>query len=1444
MGAISLRAQSGSGSAGVVPRLIKFSGEVNPQITQITQTKENENGKSQSPAVVALSFSLYELQEAGSPLWSESQKVQLDEQGRYTVLLGATQPEGLPLDLFTSGRALWLGVQPQLPGATEQPRVLLVAVPYALKAADADTLGGFPASAFLAATASQLGGTSSQSGSAGIVNGQRTTDNGPPTSAPQPGAPCPSVTSDGTATANSIAMFTTNCNLEASAITQTSGNIGISGASPANTKFQITDTAPPDSGIHYTNHELLNTSVTKNGTNKGLTFVMDASNMTIPAGVTDSGYRVGVEGAAYANTAAFAGTLATQYGVWGRAGIFGATVGAKVSNAYAGYFDIFNSVAGTTITNAYGVYINNSATTGTITNRYDLYAASANAKSYFAGNVGIGTTTPAAKLEVNGTTKFDMPVAFAAAQTFAGNGAGLTNVNAATLDGTSPGNFIQNGTSPQAGANFNIAGSGALGGILSLPATTTVSVGVIDLGGSPFIHACCPESTENTFVGTNAGTYLGGFTANASTHGGVGANTAVGDNALSHVTSGYWNTAIGDDALVSTSTGIANTAIGYAALSQNFAGIGNTAVGLSALLINETGQGNTAIGEGALSGSTAGDNVAVGAAAGQNLKTGSSNIIVGTSAGTRFFSNESNNIDIGNYGVSGESGVVRIGTSGTQARAFIAGITGVTPKGASPLPVVIDSNGQLGTGTSAVGTVTSVASGAGLTGGPITTSGTLSLASASCGAGQAAVALPLACSPFATLGRNTFAGTQTISNGNLWFSSGNGGNNVGLGTQALFANTTGQFDTATGYQALFDNTTGGANTASGSNALQENTTGSWNVAMGYWSLSSNTTGNNNTASGLAALYYNTTGSGNTAVGASAGDFYGSPPFPTKGSNSTFLGAGATATVDGLTNATAIGANSQVGESNALVLGNGAMVGIGTSTPQYALDVQGTGNFAGAVTVTGLTAGNCLQAGTGGLLTTTASPCGSGGGGTITGVTAGTDLTGGGTSGVVTLNVDTTKVPQLGTPNTFAATQTVGSGDLSVSNGNLDLPGTTGAAAGVINLGGLPFIQDCCFDTFQGYTNMFIGVLAGNFTTTGVYNTASGTNALYSNTSGSNNTASGTSALYSNTAGSYNTASGSGALGANTTGNYNTASGFTALALNTAGFDNTANGYQALYSNTTPINPTDSSYNTASGFWALHSNTTGSANTASGWGALDTNITGGYNTATGVSALQLNSTGSYNTASGNGALAGNTTGSFNTAVGYGADVASGNLTSATAIGACALVRASNALVLGAYGAGECVGITANTKVGIDVESPSNIFTVLQGGGHAIADGWDTYSSRRWKSDIQSLHGALGKVERLRGVSYTYTANGKHDIGMIAEEVGRVVPEVVSYEENGKDARGIDYARLTALLVEAVKQQQAEIRQLQAEVGRLKRAQARPARHVAQKPKPRPATRVAF
>jgi len=96
---------------------------------------------------LGLTLSLYAEQEGGDPLWRESQMVQTDEQGRYTVLLGATEEEGLPLELFTGGMAQWLGLQVQ--GGEEQARVLLVTVPYALKAADADTVGGKPLSSLV-----------------------------------------------------------------------------------------------------------------------------------------------------------------------------------------------------------------------------------------------------------------------------------------------------------------------------------------------------------------------------------------------------------------------------------------------------------------------------------------------------------------------------------------------------------------------------------------------------------------------------------------------------------------------------------------------------------------------------------------------------------------------------------------------------------------------------------------------------------------------------------------------------------------------------------------------------------------------------------------------------------------------------------------------------------------------------------------------------------------------------------------------------------------------------------------------------------------------------------------------------------------------------------------------------------------------------------------------
>src|SRR4029077_6850521 len=130
-----------------VPRLVKFAG-----------TLKDELGKPRT-GVVGITFAIYKDQEGGAALWLETQNVELDEQGRYTVLLGSAKSEGLPLELFTAGEPRWLGVQVNLAKEVEQPRVLLVSVPYALKAADAETVGGKPLSSFVLASPSSGGGT-------------------------------------------------------------------------------------------------------------------------------------------------------------------------------------------------------------------------------------------------------------------------------------------------------------------------------------------------------------------------------------------------------------------------------------------------------------------------------------------------------------------------------------------------------------------------------------------------------------------------------------------------------------------------------------------------------------------------------------------------------------------------------------------------------------------------------------------------------------------------------------------------------------------------------------------------------------------------------------------------------------------------------------------------------------------------------------------------------------------------------------------------------------------------------------------------------------------------------------------------------------------------------------------------------------------------------------
>jgi hypothetical protein len=172
--------------------------------------------------------------------------------------------------------------------------------------------------------------------------------------------------------------------------------------------------------------------------------------------------------------------------------------------------------------------------------------------------------------------------------------------------------------------------------------------------------------------------------------------------------------------------------------------------------------------------------------------------------------------------------------------------------------------------------------------------------------------------------------------------------NVGVGYQALRANTTGANNSAHGYRALYSNTTGANNTATGLNALYSNTTGINNTATGLLALRFNTTGTGNAALGYAALYENTTGGSNTAIGREAGRFIADGTTAnTSTSNSVFLGYNTKALADSQTNQIVIGDTAVGLGSNTAILGNSSItktqlqgnVGIGTASPVGKLEVQ-------------------------------------------------------------------------------------------------------------------------------------------------------------------------------------------------------------------------------------------------------------------------------------------------------------------------------------------------------------------------------------------------------------------------------------------------------------------------------------------------------------------------
>jgi hypothetical protein len=358
-------------------------------------------------------------------------------------------------------------------------------------------------------------------------------------------------------------------------------------------------------------------------------------------------------------------------------------------------------------------------------------------------------------------------------------------------------------------------------------------------------------------------------------------------------------------------------------------------------------------------------------------------------------------------------------------------------------------------------------------------------------------------------------------------------------------------------------------------------------------------------------------------------------------------------------------------------------------------------------------------------------------------------------------------------------------------------------------------------------------------TTGLGNTATGWHSLFANTAGNlntatgagtllfntadNNTATGALALLSNTGGFYSTANGAFALFSNTSGSGNTGTGYQALFTNQTGANNAAYGFTALYYNTASFNTafgsqtlvynTTGGDNTAIGYQALAFNNAGNQNSACGRQALFSNTGGNFNTAIGRSALYSDLTGDNNVACGYNALY-NNTGAFNIAIGTGAgfSLTNGNLN--IDIGNSGIAGEGNTIRIGDIGqsatyiagiAGQTVG-AGGTTCYVDNDGKLGVFL----------------SARRFKTDIADMNSASEALLRLRPVTFRYKpemkATNAPQFGLIAEEVAKVNPELVTHDARG-ELSTVRYEAVNAMLLNEFLKEHKKVEKLEATIADL-------------------------
>ena len=104
-----------------------------------------------------------------------------------------------------------------------------------------------------------------------------------------------------------------------------------------------------------------------------------------------------------------------------------------------------------------------------------------------------------------------------------------------------------------------------------------------------------------------------------------------------------------------------------------------------------------------------------------------------------------------------------------------------------------------------------------------------------------------------------------------------------------------------------------------------------------------------------------------------------------------------------------------------------------------------------------------------------------------------------------------------------------------------------------------------------------------------------------------------------------------------------------------------------------------------------------------------------------------------------------------------------------------------------------------------------FDMSDAGAATFNNNVTAFSDERLKDNIETLEDGLAKVEQLRGV--TYTRDGRENIGVIAQEIEKILPEIVKTADDEMGTKSVDYSRITAVLIEAVKDLSARVKELE-------------------------------